>query len=52
MGLRDGNVIDITITATSPEKAQQIFNWIESGVLAMGRIDLETDWQRQSDDEG
>lgn len=50
MGLRDGNVIDITITATSPEMADQIFTWIETGIIAMGRIDLERDWKHQSDE--
>lgn len=50
MGLRDVHIIDITITATSSEMANQIFSWIEAGLLAMVKIDLERDWQIDIED--
>lgn len=48
MGL-NGKKIDISIEATSEERAQEMYRAIEKYLIEVLRVDLENEWER--DDE-
>lgn len=49
MGI-NGSQIDICITATSEERAQKMYEAIEKLLIEAIRIDLESEWERDDED--
>ena len=46
----DKTVVQLTISASSPEKAIELYEGIEQVIIQMMRVDLELDWEEENPD--
>ncbi|MEH1817300.1 MAG: hypothetical protein V7L09_33555 [Nostoc sp.] len=44
----DKTVVQLTVKASSPEKAIELYQKLEQAILEMMRVDLEVDWQEDN----
>jgi hypothetical protein len=45
----DKTVVQLTVTASSPEKAIELYEKLEQAIVELMRTDLELDWQDNQD---
>ncbi|MEH2214371.1 hypothetical protein [Nostoc sp.] len=46
----DKTVVQLTVSASSLEKAIELYEKLEQAILEMMRVDLELDWQEDNPD--
>ena len=46
----DKTVVQLTVSASSPEKAIEFYDLLEKALLELMRVDLELDWEEDNQD--